>query len=171
MRREGHQHGIVRIYRILPPPLNSRMVNSPTSVLLTKMTSKPTRAHRRIGSGQVHWIRSNDNPQSSYKLPTCWIITGPRSVLNLNCLPDLNGTGDENERDKGVAEVETMERENGHNSDKEDGGSHDDDESMSFYDVGMMMMEHVLDNDDEEDCWCKVRKRKNVDHFFFCIFQ
>nr|VDD26288.1 unnamed protein product [Brassica oleracea] len=44
--------------------------------------------------------------------------------------------GDDNERDKG-GEPETMEREreNGHNSDKEDGGSHDNDESMIFYEM------------------------------------
>lgn len=50
----------------------------------------------------------------------------------------------------GEAEAETKERENGHNSDKEGGGSRDNDESMSFYDVGMMMMEHVLDEDEDD---------------------
>ncbi|KAG2242755.1 hypothetical protein Bca52824_095397 [Brassica carinata] len=130
MRREGRQHGIVRTYRILPPPpLNPRLVNSATSpstsALFTKLPSKPTRAHRRIWYGQVHWLRSNDMASSSsYKLLTCRIITGPRSVLNLTGLSDLNG------------------------------GSGDD-----FLRCGMMM-EHVLDHDDdeeeEEDGWCLV---------------
>ncbi|CAH8360959.1 unnamed protein product [Eruca vesicaria subsp. sativa] len=160
MRREGRQHGIVRTYRILPPPpLNPRLVNSATpstsSEVFTKLPSKPTRAHRRIWSGQVHWLRSNDKASSSYKLLTCRIITRPGSGLT-----DLNGNGDESEEDKGgEAEVETIERENGHNSDKEDGescGGDDEDESMSFYDVGMMMMEHGLDDDEEEDGWCLV---------------
>ncbi|KAJ4901015.1 hypothetical protein Rs2_14966 [Raphanus sativus] len=162
MRREGRQHGIVRTYRILPPPpLNPRLVNSATSstssALFTKLPSKPTRAHRRIWSGQVHWLRSNDIPSSSYKLLTCRIITGPRSVLNLNGLSDL----DCEDYKGGEAEVETIKRGNEHDSDKEDGGSRggawDGDENTSFYDVGMMMMEHVLDDDEqEEDGWCLV---------------
>ncbi|KAL0737653.1 hypothetical protein Bca4012_013863 [Brassica carinata] len=163
MRREGRQHGIVRTYRILPPPpVNPRLVNSATSpstsALFTKWPSKPTRAHRIIWYGQVHWLRSNDIASS--KLLTCRIITGPRSVLSLTGLSDLNGgNGDDCEKDKGgEAEVETIKRGNGHNGDKEDGGSRGDgdyDGSMSFYDVGMMM-EHVLDDDEEEDGWCLV---------------
>ncbi|KAF8108196.1 hypothetical protein N665_0114s0082 [Sinapis alba] len=163
MRREGRQHGIVRTYRILPPPpLNPRLVNAATSstssTVLTKLSSKPTRAHRRIWYGQVHWLRSNDIASSSYKILTCRIITRPGSVLNLTGLSDLNGNGDGCEEDKGgEAEDEMIKRESGLNSDKEEGGSHDgDDESMSFYDVGMMMMEHELDNDEEEDGWCLV---------------
>ncbi|XP_024007510.1 uncharacterized protein LOC112083544 [Eutrema salsugineum] len=160
MRREGRhrQHGIVRTYRILPPPLNPRLVNSSTSsttsAFFTKLPSKPTKAHRKVWSGQVHWLRSNDIASSSYKLLTWRVLTGPGPVLNVPGILDLNGDGDHCE-DKGEeAEVETMKRENRHNSDKEGCGSHDD-ESMSFYDVGMMMMEHVLD-DDEEDGWCLV---------------
>ena len=170
MRREGRQHGIVRTYRILPPPLNPRLVNSATpstsSAVFTKLPSKPTRAHRRIWYGQVHWLRSNDMASSSsYKLLTCRIITRPgtRSILDLAGLSELNGNGDDFKEDKGgEAEDEMTKRENGHNSDKEEGGSRgrDVDESMSFYDVGMMMMEHVLDHDDdeeeEEDGWCLV---------------
>ncbi|CAN6876165.1 unnamed protein product [Brassica oleracea var. botrytis] len=171
MRREGRQHGIVRTYRILPPPpLNPRLVNSATpstsSAVFTKLPSKPTRANRRIWYGQVHWLRSNDMASSSsYKLLTCRIITRPgtRSILDLAGLSELNGNGDDFKEDKGgEAEDEMTKRENGHNSDKEEGGSRgrDVDESMSFYDVGMMMMEHVLDHDDdeeeEEDGWCLV---------------
>lgn len=161
MRREGRQHGLVRTYRILPPPLNPRLVNnsstSPsTAALFTRLPSKPTKANRKLWSGQVHWLRSNDIASTSNKLLTWRVLTGPGSgpVLNLSGLSDLSGNGVDECEDKGEeAEVEKMKREN---SDKEDGGgSHDDDESMSFYDVGMMMMEHVLDND-EDDGWCLV---------------
>ncbi|KFK33660.1 hypothetical protein AALP_AA5G042700 [Arabis alpina] len=147
MRRQGLQHGngIVRTYRILPPPLNPRLVNSstspPTSSLFTKLPSKPTKGNRNVWSGQVHWLRSNDIASSSYKLLTWPVLTGRGAVLS-----DGNGNGDNGEA-KGGEEAEVDK--------EEDGGSHDDEESMSFYDVGMMMMEHVLD-DDEEDGWCLV---------------
>lgn len=162
MRRERRQNAIVRTYRILPPPLNPRLVNSSTSPSTPELfTSKPTshsKANRKMWSGQVHLLRSNDIASSSYKLLTWRVSTEPGPVLNLPGLSDVSGNGDDDGEGKGdEAEVETMKRENGHNDDKEDGGSHDDDESTSFYDVGMMMkmMEHVL-SDDEEDGWCLV---------------
>jgi len=164
MKRERRQNAVVRTYRILPPPLNPRLVNSSTSPstaeLITNLPSKATshsKANRKMYPGQVHWLRSNDIGSSSYKLLTWQVLTEP--VSNLPGLSDLNGNGDDDDcEDKGgdeADEVETMMRENEH---KEDGGgSHGDDESMSFYDVGMMMkmMEHVL-SDDEEDGWCLV---------------
>lgn len=79
----------------------------------------------------MHWLRSNDIASSS-------------PATNCSCVGSLPDRirfesmifGDDNERDKG-GEPETMEREreNGHNSDKEDGGSHDNDESMIFYEM------------------------------------
>ncbi|KAG7563757.1 hypothetical protein ISN44_As10g005290 [Arabidopsis suecica] len=157
MRRQGRQHGIVRSYRILPPPLNTRPVNSltspQTSELLTTLPSKPTKAQRKVWPGQVHWVRSNDIASSSYKLLTWRVKTEP--VLNLPSFLDPNNCEDIVEEEE--AGLETVKTEhNGDNSEKEDGGSHDYDESMSFYDVGMMMMEHVLDDNEEEDGWCLV---------------
>ncbi|KAL1218606.1 hypothetical protein V5N11_018373 [Cardamine amara subsp. amara] len=156
MSRQGRQHGVVRTYRILPPPLNPRLVNSLTSPQTAELFTKHTKSHRKVWPSQVHWVRSNDIASSSYKLLTWRVKIGPGPVLNLHGFsatriidPEDNG---------GEAKVETVKTEdNGDKSEKEDdGGSHDDDESMSFYDVGMMMMEHVLDNDEEEDGWCLV---------------
>ncbi|CAL9248425.1 unnamed protein product [Arabidopsis halleri] len=157
MRRQGRQHGIVRSYRILPPPLNTRPVTSltsspQTSELLTTLPSKPTKAHRKVWPGQVHWVRSNDIASSSYKLLTWRVKTEP--VLNLPSFLDPNNCEDNVEEETGLETVKT--EHNGDNSEKEDGGSHDYDESMSFYDVGMTMMEHVLDDNEEEDGWCLV---------------
>ncbi|ANM65137.1 unnamed protein product [Arabidopsis thaliana] len=162
MRRQGRQHGLVRTYRILPPPLNTRPVNSLTSPqpseLLTTLPSKPNKAHRKVWPGQVHWVRSNDIASSSYKLLTWRVKTEP--VLNLPSFLDPNHCEDDVEQEAGVEKVKT--ESNGDKSEKEDGGgSHSYDESMSFYDVGMMMMEHVLDDneeeeEEEEDGWCLV---------------
>ncbi|KAG7558966.1 hypothetical protein ISN45_Aa05g005760 [Arabidopsis thaliana x Arabidopsis arenosa] len=156
MRRQGRQNGIVRSYRILPPPLNTRPVNSltspQTSELLTTLPSKPTKAQRKVWPGQVHWVRSYDIASSSYKLLTWRVKTEP--VLNLPSFSDPNNCEDNVEDEAGVETVKT--EHNGDNGEKEDGGSHDYDESMSFYDVGMMMMEHVLDDNEEEDGWCLV---------------
>ncbi|EOA25966.1 hypothetical protein CARUB_v10019355mg [Capsella rubella] len=166
MRRQGRQHGLVRSYRILPPPLHTRPVNSltspQTSELFTKSPSKPTKAHRKVLPGQVHWVRSNDIASSSYKLLTWRVKTssGSEPVLNLPGFLDLDNCKDNVVQGDEEAGVETMkiESSSGDKSEKEDGGgSHDYDESMSFYDVGMMMMEHVLDDDEEDsDGWCLV---------------
>lgn len=103
-------------------------------------------------------MRSNDIASSSYNLLTWRVRTGPVSgpVLNLPGFLDPHHCEDnvEEEEEAGVETVELAS--NGDKSEKEDGGSHDYDESMSFYDVGMMMMEHVLDDDEEEDGWCLV---------------
>ncbi|XP_010502709.1 PREDICTED: uncharacterized protein LOC104779967 [Camelina sativa] len=165
MRRQGRQHGLVRGYRILPPPLNTRPVNSltspQTSELFTESPSKPTKAHRKVWPGQVHWVRSNDIASSSYKLLTWRIKTVPGSdpVLDLPGFLDPHNCEDNVVEGEEARVLETVKTEsNGDNSDKEeDGGSLDYGENMSFYDVGMMMTEHVLEDDDEEeDGWCLV---------------
>ncbi|CAN8266222.1 unnamed protein product [Cochlearia groenlandica] len=158
MRRESQQHGLIRTYRILPPPLNPRLVHSFTSTpnfaLFTKL---PSKSHRKVLSCHVHWLRSNDIASSNYKLLTWQILTGHGDVLDVSRLSDLNvNYEEEEEEEEEEAKGVTMKRENGDKEDDDDGGCHEDDESKSFYDVGtMMMMEHVLDNY-EEDGWCLV---------------
>ncbi|XP_010555918.1 PREDICTED: uncharacterized protein LOC104825308 [Tarenaya hassleriana] len=118
MKREGWQHGMVRTYRILPPPLNPRpglrpvnsLTSPPTAGLFTKVPSKPTNHSKFTGKcGQPRCLDCHLRPTtkakdktkgesklrsydsvSTYKLLTWRVAGGRSSRLNF---PGVSATG------------------------------------------------------------------------------
>ncbi|XP_010528196.1 PREDICTED: uncharacterized protein LOC104805351 [Tarenaya hassleriana] len=79
MKREGRQHGMVRTYRILPPPLNPRpgltpvnsLTSPPTAGLFTKVPSKPTNHSKFTGKcGQARCLDCHLHPTTKAKVKT-----------------------------------------------------------------------------------------------------